>query len=52
MAHGVSRLHFTAKARVRSHSSPVRFVVEKVALGQVFVRVLRCSAAVSFHQRA
>jgi hypothetical protein len=44
MSHGVSRLPFTAKTRVRSHSSPYEICGGKVALGQACVRVLRCSA--------
>jgi hypothetical protein len=41
MAQAVSRRPLTAAARVRAHVSPVGFVVDKVAVGQVFLRVLR-----------
>jgi hypothetical protein len=41
MVHTVSRRPLTAAARVRTQVNPVRFVVDKVALGQVFLRVLR-----------
>jgi len=44
MSHGVSRLPFTSKARVRSHSSPYEICDGKVALGQTCVQVLRRSA--------
>jgi hypothetical protein len=40
MAQAVSRRPPTAEARVRSRVSPWGFVVDKVALGQVFPRVL------------
>jgi hypothetical protein len=43
----VSRRPLTAEARVRSH---VRFVVDKVALGQVFLRVRRFPLSVLFHR--
>ena len=43
MAQAVSRRPLTAEARVRSRSDHVGFVVEKVALGQVLLRVLRFS---------
>jgi hypothetical protein len=43
MAEAVSRWHLTAAARVRAQVNPVGFVVEQVALGQVFLRVLRFS---------
>jgi hypothetical protein len=50
MAQVVSRWPLTAKARVRAH---VGFVVDKVALGQVFLRVLRLSPVnTSFHRRS
>jgi hypothetical protein len=42
MAQAVSRRPLTAEARVRSRAN-VGFVVDKVALGQVFPRVLRFS---------
>jgi hypothetical protein len=42
MAQAVSRRPPTAEARVRSRVN-VGFVVDKVALGQVFLRVLRFS---------
>jgi hypothetical protein len=40
MAQAVSRRPLTAEARVDPGSVPVGFVVDKVALGQVFPRVL------------
>jgi hypothetical protein len=43
MAQAVSRRPLNAEARVRSMVCHVRFVVDKVALGQVFPRVLRFS---------
>jgi hypothetical protein len=43
MAQAVSRRPFTAAARVRAQVIPVGFVVDKVALGHVFLRVLRFS---------
>jgi hypothetical protein len=44
MAQVVSRRPLTAEARVRALGSiHVGFVVDKVALGQVFLRVLRFS---------
>jgi hypothetical protein len=44
MSQVVSRRPLTAEARVRG-SIHVGFVVDKVALGQVFLRVLRVSPA-------
>jgi hypothetical protein len=41
LAQVVSRQPVATEARVRPRVSPVRFVVDRVALGQVFVRVLR-----------
>jgi hypothetical protein len=50
MAQVVSRRPLTAEARVRVH---VGFVVDKVVLGQVFLRVLRFSPVnISFHRRS
>jgi hypothetical protein len=43
MAQAVSRQPLTAEARVRAWSIHVGFMVDKVALGQVFIRVLRVS---------
>jgi hypothetical protein len=43
MAQAVSRRPLTAAARVRAQVNPVGFVVDKVALAQVFLRVLRFS---------
>jgi hypothetical protein len=43
MAQAVSRRPPIAEARVRSRVSPCGFVVDKEALGQVFLRVLRFS---------
>jgi hypothetical protein len=39
----LSRQHLTAVAWVHTQVNPVGFVVDKVALGQVFLRVLRFS---------
>jgi hypothetical protein len=41
MAQAVSRRPLTAAAWVRAQVNPVGFVVDKVAVGQVFIRVLR-----------
>jgi hypothetical protein len=41
MAQAVSRRPLTAAAWVRAQVNPVGFVVDKVALGQVFLRVIR-----------
>jgi hypothetical protein len=43
MAQAVSRRPLTAAAWIRARVNPVGFVVEKVALGQVFLRILRFS---------
>jgi hypothetical protein len=43
MAQTVSRRPLTAAAWVRAQVNPVGFVVDKVALGQVYPRVLRFS---------
>jgi hypothetical protein len=43
MAQAVSRQLLTADAWVRSQATPRETVVAKVALGQVFLRVLRLS---------
>jgi hypothetical protein len=45
MAQGVSRWPLVAAARIRARVNPVGFVVDKVALGQVFLRILRFSPA-------
>jgi hypothetical protein len=50
MAQAVSRRPLTAAARVRAQVNPVGFVVYKVALGQVSLRVLRFPLSVSFHR--
>jgi hypothetical protein len=47
MAQAVSRRPLTAAARV----NPVGFVVDKVALGQGFLRDLRFPLSISFHRR-
>jgi hypothetical protein len=39
MVQAAGRRPLTPEARVRSQTSNVRFVVEKVALGQVFIRL-------------
>jgi hypothetical protein len=44
MAQAVIRRPLTTVAWVRSQVNPVGFVVGKVALGQVFLRVLRFSS--------
>jgi hypothetical protein len=41
MAQAVSRRTLSAEARVRARSAHVGFAVNKVALGQVFLQVLR-----------
>jgi hypothetical protein len=43
MVQAVGRQPLTATAWVRAWVNPVGFVVDKVALGQVFLRVLRFS---------
>jgi hypothetical protein len=43
IAQAVSRQPLTAAAGVRALVNPVGLVVDKVALGQVFLRVLRFS---------
>jgi hypothetical protein len=43
MAQAVSRRPLTSAARFRARVNPVGFVVDKVALGQAFLRVLRFS---------
>jgi hypothetical protein len=43
MAQAVSSRPLTESAGVRAQVNPVGFVVDKVALGQVFLRVLRFS---------
>jgi hypothetical protein len=40
MTQAVSNRPLTAAARVRARVNPVGFVVDKVTLGQVFLRVL------------
>jgi hypothetical protein len=41
MTRAVSRRSLTAEARLRSQLVRVRFAVDKVALGQIFFRILR-----------
>jgi hypothetical protein len=43
MAQAVSRRPLTAAAWVRAQVNPEGFVVDKVALGQIFLRVFRFS---------
>jgi hypothetical protein len=43
MSQAVSRRPFTAEAQVRSRFVHMGFVVDKVALGQVFLQVLQFS---------
>jgi hypothetical protein len=50
MAQAVSRRALTAEAQVRARVSPCGFVVDKVALGQVFLRVLRFSSVSIIHR--
>jgi hypothetical protein len=50
MAQAVSRRPLTAEALVRGWSIHVGFVVDKVALGQFFLRVLRFALPLSFHR--
>jgi hypothetical protein len=50
MAQAVSCRPLTAVARVCTWVNPVGFLVDKVALGQVFLRVLWFSPSVSFHR--
>jgi hypothetical protein len=53
MAQVVGRMPLTAEARVRPESIHVGFMVDKVALGQVFLRVLRfCAVNIPFHRRS
>jgi hypothetical protein len=44
MAQAVNRRPLTAAVRVRAWVNPMEFAVDKVALGQVFLRVLRFSS--------
>jgi branched-subunit amino acid transport protein len=43
MAQAVSRRFLIAESRALARVNPCEFVVDKVALGQVFLRVLRFS---------
>lgn len=52
MAQPVIRHSVTAETRVRPRPFYVRFVMEEVAKGLVFVLVLRFSRPVSSHQRS
>jgi hypothetical protein len=52
MAQAVSRRPFTAEACYRVRSIHLGFVVHKVALGQVFLRVLQFFLSISFHRRS
>jgi hypothetical protein len=52
MAQKVSRWSLTAEARFQSQASYVRFVVDKVAMGQVFPEYLRFPLSVSFYWRS
>jgi hypothetical protein len=49
MVQEVSRQPFTAAAWVHAQVSLVGFVVDKVALGQVFLQVLWLSLVNTFH---
>jgi hypothetical protein len=52
MAQVVSCRPLTVEARFRARVNPCEFVVDKVALGQVFLRVLRFPPVnISFHRR-
>jgi hypothetical protein len=46
MGQVVSRRPLTAEARLRARVNHVGFVVDKVALGQVFLRVLRFTLSI------
>jgi hypothetical protein len=50
MAQAVSRWHLIAEARIRARSVPVGFVLDKLAVGQVFHRLLRFLLSVLFHR--
>jgi hypothetical protein len=50
MANAASRRPLTAKVQVRTGSIHIGFVVDKVALGQVFRRVLRFFLSILFHR--
>jgi hypothetical protein len=50
MAQAVSRRPLTAEAWVQRGSVHMGFVIYRVALGQVFLRVLRLSHVSSFHR--
>jgi hypothetical protein len=50
MIHAVSRRPLTVDKRLQSRTACVEFVRNRVALGQISVRVLRCSLSASFHQ--
>jgi hypothetical protein len=50
MTQAVSHRSLTSEARVRAPVSPGGILVDKVAPGQVFVRVLRFTLLVSFHR--
>ena len=51
MAQAVSRRPLTTEARGSvPGQARVRFVVDKVALGQVFLRVFRFPLSISFHR--
>jgi hypothetical protein len=53
MAKVLSRRPLTVKAQVRAQVNPRGFVVDKVALGQVFLRVLQFSPVnISSHCRS
>jgi hypothetical protein len=49
MAQAVSRRPLTAEARVSARVNPCGICGDKVALGQVFHRVLRFLPSISFH---
>jgi hypothetical protein len=49
MADAVSHWPLTAEARVRAPFRPMGFVVDKVAMRQVFLRVSRFSPSILFH---
>jgi len=49
MAQAVSRKLVTAKARSDPRPRHVKFGVDKMALEQVFLRVLRFPLSISFH---
>jgi hypothetical protein len=50
MAHAVSRRPLIAEAGFAPGSVHVGFVLDKMATGQVYLRVLRYSLSISYHR--